>query len=608
MQHWARYCSKKFASVESSVVQGWIDDIKDKPFSSSMSVMDDDITLEEVREAIKHLKNHRAPGSDLLQIELFKHSNIAMEVLWHIFRDSYRAEVFPNDFVLGEFIALYKKGSKNVMSNYRMICLLNHSYKAFVVVLLRRLNKYVDVQLQEFQNGFRCNRGTRDNLFVVRSVIEQILQSDMCGRSFVFIDYAQAFDTVSHQFLEFAMLQHSVSQKMVRVILSLYASAKARMKGCSGQFSKSFPVRRGVLQGCILSPLLFVMVLDSIWKKVDQRLDPSAGMFLLPTWNLRNLAYADDLLITNDNISHSEDMLNILDEESKLAAMEINIAKTKHMYISKKQRVSHTTELEAEQHTSKKKEFVCPICDKVFDTARGLSIHKTRWCTGDKFTRARLHQRLDFAVKQAKREELVKHEPQIQLSGKAIENVHSFVYVGGLIMSYGGSLDDIDRRIALAQTAFNQLAVLWKSSKISRHLKMRLFVCRVISTLLYGCESWFLSKKSVKRIRGFVARCLSKIIKQDPHIIIADGWPGFDPILEMEKRRWSWLGHVLRMDSVRFPRRSLTFLSSEKMYGSILDACPWSLDKAATIAKNREMWRKKFRQRVTITAQFPSGK
>ena len=58
-------------------------------------------------------------------------------------------------------------------SNYRPITLLNVEYKIFTIFIHNKLTKIVENKLVDCQMGFRTNRSTIDNLFMVRQIIEK---------------------------------------------------------------------------------------------------------------------------------------------------------------------------------------------------------------------------------------------------------------------------------------------------------------------------------------------------------------------------------------------------------------------------------------------------
>ena len=76
-------------------------------------------------------------------------------------------------WVDGVVIPIHKKGSKNTVDNYRGITLLSVLGKLFTRILNNRLNFWAgsyDILIEE-QAGFRSNRPTVDNLFVLHSII-----------------------------------------------------------------------------------------------------------------------------------------------------------------------------------------------------------------------------------------------------------------------------------------------------------------------------------------------------------------------------------------------------------------------------------------------------
>ena len=88
-----------------------------------------------------------------------------------------------------------------------------------------------------------------------------------------FIDYSATFDSVGHKFLGTALGQAKAKPKTRAIFRANYgsASAKTKVKATDGQyvFSETFPVRRGVIQGDITSPLFFILALELILRRHD---------------------------------------------------------------------------------------------------------------------------------------------------------------------------------------------------------------------------------------------------------------------------------------------------------------------------------------------------
>ena len=83
-------------------------------------------------------------------------------------------------------------------------------------------------------------------------------------------------------------------------------------------------------------------------------------------------------------------------------------------------------------------------------------------------------------------------------SGEAIENVEDFIYLGSWIDE---TERDIKARKGKTWAALHRLKNIWKS-KLSRKLKIRLFIAACESVLLYGSEAWTMTKAQEKSLDG----------------------------------------------------------------------------------------------------------
>ena len=146
--------------------------------------------------------------------------------------------------------------------------------------------------------------------------------------------------------------------------------------------------------------------------------------------------------------------------------------------------------------------------------------------------------------------------------GKELEEVEHFKYLGSYISADGDIEKEVSTRIGMAAQAFNKLQNVWKSSVLSTSTKLKIYRSNVRSVLLYASETWRTNKKIESRLRGFEGRCLRRILRvhwQD-HIsnVEVSRRTGINNIVdEVKRRRWSWMGHALRMDKKRLPHAAL---------------------------------------------------
>ena len=165
-----------------------------------------------------------------------------------------------------------KKGSSEDFTKYRAIDLLNHVYKILSVILLNRLTSECCNFFSDWQAGFRQQCGCRDNILLLRLLYDQIINGNSrC--TITYIDYTAAFDTVSHKYIDTTLVNAGGSRKMIAIFRAIYrvAAGMVRANITDGKkiFSESFDVRRGVVQGDIISPVLCILALDQLVQQQD---------------------------------------------------------------------------------------------------------------------------------------------------------------------------------------------------------------------------------------------------------------------------------------------------------------------------------------------------
>ncbi|KAA5650649.1 reverse transcriptase family protein, partial [Pseudomonas aeruginosa] len=93
------------------------------------------------------------------------------------------------------FIPLHKKGSTKKCNNYRLISLISHASKAMLHIINTRLSAYLSREIAPEQAGFVKGRGTREQILILRQIIEKAREFDST-LYICFVDFCKAFDTV----------------------------------------------------------------------------------------------------------------------------------------------------------------------------------------------------------------------------------------------------------------------------------------------------------------------------------------------------------------------------------------------------------------------------
>ena len=180
---------------------------------------------------------------------------------------------------------------------YRGITLLSHIMKLLESILDGRIRKKVEQELGEEQQGFRKGRGTTDGMFALRQMVEK--RMEMQGRMAVgFVDLEKAYDTVPRETVMATVRWMGVPEAEARMVEAMYERTKGRVVVGSG-LPEEFPVNIGLRQGSALSPLLFIMVMEIISRKISTK------------DILRKMMYADDLAIIAES---KQDLQEVLEE------------------------------------------------------------------------------------------------------------------------------------------------------------------------------------------------------------------------------------------------------------------------------------------------------
>ena len=98
-------------------------------------------------------------------------------------------------------------------------------------------------------------------------------------------------------------------------------------------------------------------------------------------------------------------------------------------------------------------------------------------------------------------------------NGKMIEDTGSLVYLGGLLVADGRADSEVSRRIGAAAGDFRCLQKVWSHAGVSRSRKIQLFCSIVVSKLQYGLATLWMTMPQRRRLDGFCARCLRRILR-----------------------------------------------------------------------------------------------
>nr|VZI12384.1 unnamed protein product [Spirometra erinaceieuropaei] len=164
------------------------------------------------------------------------------------------------------------------------------------------------------------------------------------------------------------------------------------------------------------------------------------------------------------------------------------------------------------------------------------------------------------------------NEPQISVNGTQLQVVENFPYLGSTL-SHNTKIDDeVARRISKASQAFGRLQSTVKN-RHGRQLSTKLKRCKavILSTLLYGAETWTVYTKQARRLNHFHLSCLRRTLRLS--------WQDRIPDTDVLRRTGILSIYTkLRQMQLRWSDHLVSMSTSDFQNGSSTETSPWVLD------------------------------
>ncbi|GFO02707.1 endonuclease-reverse transcriptase [Plakobranchus ocellatus] len=269
------------------------------------------IMKEEVETAIKKMKHGKATGPFNISVELIEAlEDFGIGKVTHLLNEIYDTGQIPTDLSKSIFIALPKKPGATECELHRTISLMSHITKILLKIIMLRTRNKIKPEIAEEQCGFVEDRGISNAIYILQTLIERALevQKDVY---LCFIDYTKAFDRVRHDEIITELKQFNIDGKDLRIIKTKYWEQTAAMR-IENKTSTFQDIKRGVRQGCVLSPDLFSLYSEIIMRNLENHPVIKVG-----GQNINNLRYADNTVLIAENKEDLQKLLNIVEEESR---------------------------------------------------------------------------------------------------------------------------------------------------------------------------------------------------------------------------------------------------------------------------------------------------
>lgn len=284
-----------------------------------------DLTVdsETISKILHKLVTGKTAGNDHISTSFLKPmSDVIAQPISLLLRKSLDEGSVPLDWRTANITPIYIKGSRKEPANYRPISLTSHISKVMESVvrdaMMEHLNKHQ--LLRNSQHGFRSKRSCVTNLIEFLDVVMDYLDNKD-GVDVIFLDFAKAFDKVSHVLLLKKLSSHGIGGKVYSWIKA-WLTDRVQRVCVAGAKSSWRRVTSGVPQGSVLGPILFLIYINDIDTRIVNHL----------------LKFADDTKLfgtasNQENIRSLQEDLDLLAKWSNKWRMPFNQDKCTVMHL-----------------------------------------------------------------------------------------------------------------------------------------------------------------------------------------------------------------------------------------------------------------------------------
>lgn len=175
--------------------------------------------------------------------------------------------ILPDSIKDGFIKLIPKKADKILLKDWHPLTMLNITYKLIAKILAVRLKRVLPSLISKQQTGFIPGSHILENISVAWLTFDWIHRNKFPALNLK-LDFEKAFDKVEHDYIWETMHLLGIGSHFIKLVKALLVPA-ASVVQVNGFVTCGIPLRRGVRQGCPISPLLFVISTQPLMDLLD---------------------------------------------------------------------------------------------------------------------------------------------------------------------------------------------------------------------------------------------------------------------------------------------------------------------------------------------------
>ena len=291
------------------------------------------------RRILQRKRPGSTPGPNRIPYTVYKKCPKIARFLFEIFSGVKRSRVVPLCWRVNDGIMIPKVDNPTAseIGDFRQIALLNVEGKLFWAMVADRLydflvtrNEFVSPRVQK--GSMRKVAGCWEHTAMVWSALKDARKGKKDVAA-IWLDLANAYGSVPHKLILFALRRYQVPEKWIELIMAYYDGLWGRTSA-SGVFSEWMRYERGIFAGCTISVVLFVAAFNVILEYVDvggiarYRMDGGEQIELLR-------GFMDDVSILTSSVKSANVALKRTEKAISWARMKLKPAKSRSLVVVK---------------------------------------------------------------------------------------------------------------------------------------------------------------------------------------------------------------------------------------------------------------------------------
>ena len=292
---------------------------------AEQSLCEGELTEGECKRALDAMATGKSPGLDGLPTEFYQRfwSLLGTDFV-DVINFAYNHGQLSPSQRSGVITLIHKRGDRLDMKNWRPITLLCADYKIVAKAIANRL---LGVIAKVTHSDQTCGVPGRNSLESVRLLKDVVFHANQNRKAaaIISLDQEKAFDRVELGYLSRVLQTMNFGQSFQKWVFLLYSNIFSCIL-INGETTEFFSVSWGVRQGCPLSPLLYVLVAETIASAI--RADRFIDSYILPNGRSVKLCqYADDtsVIVTTDLALNA--LFHLFTRYEKASGAKLNVTK-----------------------------------------------------------------------------------------------------------------------------------------------------------------------------------------------------------------------------------------------------------------------------------------